>query len=127
MPCILKYMACIFYNMPYVFFDMPKRLKNYRDTGRENEYILQDTKQKKGAFPYGKPPSVYSKNVCCKLFVECADAHAVPIGFLEHVSYTLTFSLYAACLDAILLNENSLYSFCAALGKFCINLCAAFG
>ena len=41
-------MACIFYNMPYVFFDMPKRLKNYRDTGRENEYILQDTKQKKG-------------------------------------------------------------------------------
>ena len=41
-------MACIFYNIPYVFLDMPKRLKNYRDAGRENEYILQDTKQKRG-------------------------------------------------------------------------------
>ena len=106
-------------------YDMTRvTAKGYFDSA-DSEQARYETK--KGAFPYGKPPSVYSKNVCCKLFVECADAHAVPIGFLEHVSYTLTFSLYAACLDAILLNENSLYSFCAALGKFCINLCAAFG
>ena len=34
MPCILKYMACIFYKMPYVFSDIPHAAshnpKNYK-------------------------------------------------------------------------------------------------
>ena len=61
MACIFYNMPYVFFDMPYVFFDMPKRLKNYRDTGRENEYILQDTKQKKGHSLTGSPQAFILK------------------------------------------------------------------
>lgn len=73
------------------------------------------TKNAPPACAGGAPRNIELSYRLPKLLVECADAHAVPIGLLEHVAYALTLSVDAACADAVLLNEDVLNSLSTVL------------